>query len=643
MLKINYNGKSIDFEENQNGFQLLKVLGNSELSKDVVAIKSNGVIKDLRDAITTTTTVEFVEKNSVDGVAIVRHSCAHILASAVKHLFKDYNVKMTIGPAIENGFYYDFDTDYTFSEKDFEAIENEMNKIIKDDIKITKQVISRKDALEMFKDNPYKIELINDIEEGQDISIYTFGDFVDLCSGPHVPNVKLLKNFKISKVAGAYWRGDSNNKMLQRIYAYCFDTKENLDAYLQMLKEAEKRDHRKICKAMDLCHFEPDYAPGAPFFHPKGLYLYNKLINYIRKRQDANNYQEIITPRVMDRVLWEISGHWEKYGAHNYSGKMEDGKQFCIKPMNCPGCILTYKQGIKSYRDLPLKISEFGKVNRYEASGSLFGLLRVREFTQDDAHLFCTAEQMNEECKKLIKFVLDTYHDLGFDNVRIKLSTRPENRIGSEEIWDKSEKALADALTDMKLQFTIFEGEGAFYGPKLEFVLKDSIGRDWQIGTIQLDMNLPARFEMSYIDENGQKQQPIMFHRAILGSIERFMGILIEETEGKFPLWMNPLQIAVANIAEDSREYGEQIVKILKENDFQVIGDFSNEKISYKVRELSIQKIPYIFTVGKKEMADKTVSVRIIGNEETKTYSLEEIMKILKKKIENKDRDFELR
>ncbi len=540
MLKINYFGKDYEVEDGINGFQLSKILDN-KISGNPVAITIDDEIFDLSTTnITNNSTIKLITTKSETGLEILRHSTAHLLAYAIQELYGNEKVKFAIGPAIENGFYYDFDVDEPFTEDDLNVISAKMQELIKKDEKFIREIWSREEALKYFKEKgqDYKIELIEGLDQNEKISIYRVGEFVDLCRGTHVPSTRYLKNFKLTKVAGAYWRGDNNNKMLQRIYGVAFDSAENLENYLKMQEEAERRDHRKICKIMDLVHFEPEYAPGAAFWHPKGLYMYNKLINYMREKQENSGYIEVSTPRVMDRVLWEISGHWEKYGAHNYSGQTEDGKQFCIKPMNCPGGILIYKQGLKSYRDLPLKVAEFGKVNRYEASGALLGLLRVREFTQDDAHIFCTPEQMEGQCMELIQFLLDIYKDFGFesDNVKIKLSTRPELRIGSEEIWDISEKALSDTLSKMQLPFTIFEGEGAFYGPKLEFVLRDAVGREWQAGTIQLDMNLPARFGISYVGEDGQKHEPIMFHRAIFGSIERFLGIFIEHTEGKISI-----------------------------------------------------------------------------------------------------------
>lgn len=644
MLNIKYLNENIEVENDINGFQLIKKFNiDNSVAKKIIAITVDNVIKDLSTTLTSNSTITFILDETETGLNILRHSTSHLLAYAIQKLYGN-KVKFAIGPSIENGFYYDFDVDTPFSEDDLEKIESKMNEIIKLDDKFIVEIWNREDALKYFKDKKqdYKVELINDLNQNEKISVYKFGDFVDLCRGPHVPSARYLKNFKLTKVAGAYWKGNSDNKMLQRIYGVAFETAKKLEQYLIFLEEAERRDHRKICKNMDLLHFEPEYAPGAPFFHQKGLYIFNKLVSFMREKQNSADYIEVSTPRVMDRVLWEISGHWEKYGEHNYSGATEDGKQFCIKPMNCPGSVLIYKQGIKSYRNLPLKISEFGKVNRYEASGALLGLLRVREFTQDDAHIFCTSEQAEKQCIELIEFLLDIYKNFGFEDVKIKLSTRPEKRIGSDEIWDISENALAQSLKKLDLNYTIFEGEGAFYGPKLEFVLKDAIGRDWQVGTIQFDMNLPERFDISYIGEDGQKHRPIMLHRAIFGSIERFLGILIEETEGKFPLWINPLQIGIATITEEVKHYAEYIEERLKNELLSVRLDTSNEKINYKIREMSLEKIPYILTVGNKEVESHTLNIRILGSQNTVDMSIDEFITKLKLKIKLKEKDYSL-
>lgn len=549
-------------------------------------------------------------------IETIRHSLAHVMAAAVQKLHPD--VKFAGGPAIENGFYYDFDTDYRFSEEDFEKIEREMRELIKSNGRFEQKIVDLDEAKKIFANQPYKKEWLNEYDAaGEKLSIYTFRDFTDLCRGPHVESSKDLPRdgFKIRSVAGAYWKGDAKNKMLQRIYVDAFESKEELDNFLKMQEEAAKRDHRKIGKEMDLFHFEPEYAPGAVFWHDKGYKVYRKLIDYMRARQERAGYIEVCTPAVMDRVLWETSGHWEKYGAHNYSGKTEDGRMFCIKPMNCPGGVLIYRSALRSYRDLPLRMAEFGKVNRYEASGSLMGLMRVREFTQDDAHIFCTPEQMESECIDTLKLILDIYKQFGFTEVKIYLSTRPEKRIGSDEIWDLCEKSLANALNTHGYEFTINPGEGAFYGPKLEFILRDAIGREWQCGTIQVDMNLPERFDISYIGEDGEKHRPVMLHRALFGSIERFMGILIENQAGNLPLWLSPEPVVVVPISEKYREYAESVVADLRAAGVYARGDYRDEKVNYKVRELSVAKTPIVAVVGEKEANDKTVTLRRLGVE----------------------------
>ena len=620
------DGSILDMESGVNGFDIANKI-SPNLAKAALAITVNGTLQDLSTPITTDATITIITGRDKEGLHILRHSCSHVMAQAVKELWPD--VQVTIGPAIENGFYYDFARKEPFTTEDFAKIEEKMHEIVKRDEKIERLVMSRDEAIKFFKNKGehYKVELIEDLPENETISFYRQGDFTDLCRGPHVPSTGKIGNaFKLTKVAGAYWRGDSSKEMLQRIYATAWADKKDLDAYLLMLEEAAKRDHRKIGKEMDLFHFEPEYAPGAVFWHDKGYKIYRKLIEYMRNRQEHNGYIEISTPRVMDRVLWETSGHWEKYGAHNYSGQTEDGKWFCIKPMNCPGGLLVYKQGIKSYRDLPLRVAEFGKVNRYEASGSLMGLMRVREFTQDDAHIFCTPEQMEEECITTLKLILDIYKDFGFEDVKIYLSTRPEKRIGSDKIWDICEKALANALTSHGYAFEINEGEGAFYGPKLEFILKDAISREWQCGTIQVDMNLPERFDISYIGEDGEKHQPVMLHRALFGSIERFLGILIENHAGKLPLWLSPEQVMVCPIVSEFDDYAKEVADKLRKAGISANTDLRNEKITYKIREHSLSKTPIIAIVGAKEKENGTVTVRRLGIEQQEILKLEDFI-----------------
>ena len=562
-------------------------------------------------------------------IETVRHSLAHVMAAAVKKLHPE--IKFAGGPAIENGFYYDFDTDYRFSEDDFAAIEREMRELIKSNGRFEQRIVSLDEAKELFRDQPYKMEWLNEYDAaGEALSIYTFRDFTDLCRGPHVESSKDLPKdgFKIRSVAGAYWKGDSKNKMLQRIYVDAFASKDELDNFLKMQEEAAKRDNRKLGRDMDLFHFEPEYAPGAVFWHDKGYKIYRKLIDYIRHRQELAGYMEISTPSVMDRCLWEKSGHWAKYGAHNYSGTTQDGKVFCVKPMSCPGCMLVFGQGIRSYKDLPLYFAEFGKVNRYEAAGALSGLMRVREFTQDDAHIFCTEEQLESEVVKILRFIKDIYNKFGFEKITMKLATRPlsEFRIGSDEVWDKAEGALKHALDANGIEYEIAENDAAFYGPKIDNYLRDSMGRVWQCGTVQLDMNLPERFDLSYIGEDGEKHRPIMLHRAMLGSIERFFGILLESTGGNLPLWLSPEPVVVVPVSEKYREYADSVVADLRNAGVYARADLRDEKVNYKVRELSLSKTPIIAVVGEKEQNDKTVTLRRLGVEKQEVVGLSEFV-----------------
>ncbi|MDD4556680.1 MAG: threonine--tRNA ligase [Alphaproteobacteria bacterium] len=625
------SGDVMQFSGEVNGFDITSHI-SAGLAKAALAVKVNNKLQDLGTTITTDATVTVITAKDKEGLDLIRHSCSHLMAQAVKQLWPD--VQVTIGPVIENGFYYDFSRKEPFKEEELGKIEAKMHELVKQDIPVERMVWERNKAIEYFKSigENYKAEIISDLPESEVISLYKQGDFTDLCRGPHIPSTgKIGDAFKLMKVAGAYWRGNSENEMLQRIYATAWADKKDLKAYLTMLEEAAKRDHRKLGREMDLFHFEPEYAPGAVFWHDKGFRIYRRLIEYMRNRQEQNDYLEIETPRVMDRVLWETSGHWEKYGEHNYSGATEDGKMFCIKPMNCPGGLLVYKQGIKSYRDLPLKLAEFGKVNRYEASGALMGLMRVREFTQDDAHIFCTLEQLEEESITTLKLILDIYKDFGFEEVKIYLSTRPEKRIGSDEVWDISEKALANALTNHGFEFEINEGEGAFYGPKLEFILRDAIGREWQCGTVQVDMNLPERFDISYIGEDGEKHRPVMLHRALFGSIERFLGILIEHHAGKLPLWLAPEQVVVAPVVSEFDDYAKEVAEELKKRKIKVSTDLRNEKISYKVREHSVTKTPIIVVVGGKEKEERTVTIRRIGSEKQEVMSLADFLSMTEK------------
>ena len=592
------------------------------LARAALAGKVDGQLVDTSYRIEGDAALAIVTDKDADGLDLIRHSTAHLLAFAVKELFPDAQV--TIGPVIEDGFYYDFSYHRPFTPEDLVAIEKRMAEIAKKDLPVVREEWERDRAIEFFKSigEHYKAEIIASIPAGQTLSLYREGDFVDLCRGPHVPSTGKLKVFKLMKLAGAYWRGNSKNEMLQRIYGTAWANKEDLAAYLHRLEEAEKRDHRKLGQQLNLFHFQ-DNAPGAVFWHAKGWSLFQDLINYMRRRQNEAGYEEVNTPDVMDRSLWELSGHWMNYRDHMFTTQTEDERVFALKPMNCPGSVSMYAQGIKSYRDLPIRMAEFGKVHRYEPSGALHGLLRVRHFTQDDAHIFCTEAQMEQECKDVVALILDIYKDFGFDDVRIKLSTRPDNRIGSDEVWDKLEGALSNALEHMDMPYTLFPGEGAFYGPKLEFVLRDAIGRDWQCGTLQVDMNLPERFDIHYVAEDNSRQRPVMLHRALFGSLERFVGILIEHYAGNLPVWLSPVQAVVMGITDAQADNVTQTANHLKKRGFRVETDLRNEKIGYKIRAHSMQRVPYQLVIGEKEMADGRVAVRRRGGEDLGVMTLD--------------------
>ena len=563
---------------------------------------------------------------------LIRHDAAHVMAMSVQELYPE--TKVTIGPVIENGFFYDFARETPFTEKDLEKIEKKMREIVNRDVPVTFKIVTREEAIEIFNKigENYKLEIINSIPENEEIKIYYHGEWFDLCRGPHLNSSgEIGKAFKLTKVAGAYWRGDSNNEMLQRIYGTAWETQEDLDSYLNRLEEAEKRDHRKLGKELDLFHFQEE-APGSVFWHPKGWSLFQNLINYMRKRQDEAGYQEINTPDIMDKSLWELSGHLEKFGDNMYTTEAKEDKVYALKPMNCPGCVQVYKWGMKSYRDLPLRISEFGKVHRYEPSGALHGLMRVRAFTQDDAHIFCTDEQVTEESKIVCDLILSIYKDFGFEEVSIKFSDRPENRVGSDEIWDKSELALKKAVEATGLEYTYNPGEGAFYGPKLEFVLRDAIGRDWQCGTLQVDLNMPKRLGGTFIGEDGQKHHPVMLHRALFGSLERFTGILLEHYAGNLPLWLAPVQAVVAPITSEIDSYANEIYNQLKSSDIRVDLDTRNEKINYKIRDNSLQKIPYMLIVGKQEQENRSISIRKFGSKDQEIIKFENLTDFFEKK-----------
>ena len=565
-------------------------------------------------------------------IEILRHDTAHIMAMAVQELFPETQV--TIGPVIENGFFYDFARDKPFTDSDLEIIEKKMKEIVKRDVKTSFKVLSREDAIKLFLDKgeKYKVEIIESLPSDDEIKVYYHGDWFDLCRGPHLNSSgEIGTAFKLTKVAGAYWRGDSNNPMLQRIYGTAWETQEELDNYLHMLEEAEKRDHRKLGKELDLFHFQEE-APGSVFWHAKGWTLFQSLINYMRKRQDEAGYSEINTPDIMDKSLWELSGHLEKFGDSMFTTEAREDRVYALKPMNCPGCVQVYKQGLKSYRDLPLRVAEFGKVHRYEPSGALHGLMRVRAFTQDDAHIFCTEDQITDESKIVCDLILSIYKDFGFEDVSIKFSDRPENRVGSDEIWDKSEKALRTAMEATGLDYSVNPGEGAFYGPKLEFVLRDAIGREWQCGTLQVDLNMPERLGGTFIAEDGKKYNPVMLHRALFGSLERFTGILLEHYAGNLPLWLSPVQAVVAPITSEIDGYAVEIQKTLKSSGFRVEMDLRNEKINYKIRENSLQKIPFLLIVGKKEMEEKSVTLRTFGSKDQEIIKLDNLTDFFEKK-----------
>ena len=626
------DNSKLEFEGSVTGADVAAKI-SAGLAKAALAVNINGTPADLSTPITTDAAVDVVTSKSQQGLDILRHTCSHVMAQAVKELYPDAQV--TIGPAVENGFYYDFARETPFTPADLEKIEQRMAEIVDRDERIVREEKSREDAIKFFRDKgeKYKVELIEDLPEGATISFYTQGGFTDLCRGPHLPSTgKLGKAFKLMKVAGAYWRGDSSREQLQRIYGTAWADKKALDAYLTQLEEAEKRDHRRLGREMDLFHFE-EVAPGDIFWHPHGWTLFQTLIDYERKRQNAAGYVEINTPQIMDRVLWETSGHWDWYRENMFTTTIED-RVYCVKPMNCPGGILVFKQGIKSYRDLPQYVAEFGRVHRYEASGAIHGLFRVRAFTQDDAHIFCTPEQLEEECQKVVRLMLSIYDAFGLKEVSIKLSTRPNERIGSDELWDKTETALAQALTDMGYEYTLNPGDGAFYGPKLDFKVKDAIGREWQLGTLQVDMNLPERFDVSYIGEDGEKHRPIMLHRALFGSLERFTGIMIEHYAGKFPFWMAPLQVVVATITSDGDDYAEKVCKLLKKNGIRAELDTRNEKINYKVREHSLKKVPVMLVIGKREAAEETVAVRRLGQDKQEVLALNDAIAKLVKEAE---------
>jgi len=633
MPSINLPDGSIrSFEGAVSGAEIAVAIGKG-LARDAIAVRVNGELWDLTRPISEDAHIEIVTADSPEGLHLLRHDAAHVLAEAVKELWPETQV--TIGPAIENGFYYDFAREEPFTPEDLAVIEERMKQIVDRDEVIEREVWERDRAVEFFRNQgeEYKAQIIEDIPRDEALTLYRQGNFIDLCRGPHLPSTgKLGKAFHLTRVSGAYWRGDSRNPMLQRIYGTAWATEKQLRKYLVQLEEAEKRDHRRLGRTMDLFHFQ-DEAPGAVFWHPKGWSLFQNLIGYMRQRQNEAGYLEVNTPELMDRSLWEASGHWESFGEHMFTTDTPDGRSYAIKPMNCPGHVQVFKQGITSYRELPFRLAEFGKVHRYEPSGALHGMLRVRAFTQDDAHIFCTTEQVTEESIAVSKQILGIYRDLGFEDVQIKFADRPPVRVGADDVWDTAEASLLDALEKSGLEFTHNPGEGAFYGPKLEFVLRDAIGRDWQCGTLQVDLNLPSRLGATYIAEDGRKHVPVLLHRAIFGSLERFIGILLEHHAGNLPLWLSPTQAKVLTITSEADEYALDVVSRLRSAGISAEADLRNEKISYKVREHSVAKVPVLMAVGQREVEQQTVALRRLGSKEQQVVGLDEAINRLSDEI----------
>ena len=629
MLQIKFpDGNTKNFEKNISILEVAKSISNS-LAKEAVAGRVNGQLKDLCVQIEQDCELEIIKKSDPDGVDIVRHSFAHLTGHAIKQMYPD--AKMAIGPVIKNGFYYDIELSENLSDLSLKKIEKQIDKLIKQNYDVVREVVSPEKAIEVFqqRNENYKVEIINEIPKDEIIALYHHQEYIDMCRGPHVPNTKFLRHFKLTKISGAYWRGDSKNKMLQRIYGTAWDTKEDLENYLTKIEEAEKRDHRKLGKQLDLFHFQ-ETAPGMVFWHPKGWTIYQLLQKFMREINSDSGYQEINTPQILDRTLWEKSGHWDKFGEMIFTTQSEK-RDYAVKPMSCPGHLQVYNQGLKSYRDLPLKLCEFGLVHRNEPSGTLHGLMRARQFVQDDAHIFCTESQLHEEITKLIKLTFKVYEKLGFENIKVALSTRPEKKVGSDDIWNKSEKILEDALNENVSDFETLPGEGAFYGPKIEFTLTDSLERDWQCGTVQLDFSMPGLLEASFVDEDNVKKTPVMIHRAVLGSMERFIGILIEHYGGNLPFWLAPTQIMIASITEKHVESALKLVRDLQKSGFRCESDLRNEKIGYKIREHILSKIPYVVILGDKEVENNTISLRSYSGEEISGITTKELLEILNK------------
>lgn len=634
MSKINFSGQSYDMPKEMSLLDFIKQNAKKE-SKDTIAAKFNGQEVDLTYIPETDGNLELIFTTTNEGLEILRHSTSHLMAQAVKRLYP--NVQVTIGPAIKDGFYYDFDTDKPFTDEDLPKIEAEMKKIIKENIPVIRKIMTKKDAIEYFKKNnePYKVEIIEDID-ADTVSFYEQGDFIDLCRGPHVPSTGYLKSYKLMSVAGSYWRGDSNNKMLSRIYGTAFESKESLDNYLKKLKEAKERDHRKLGKELNLFSFH-DEGPGFPFWHPRGMIIYKEVESYIRKENEKRGYVEIKTPAILNEELWHRSGHWDNYKENMYFTEIDETK-FAIKPMNCPGGLIVYNSNIHSYRDLPLRVAELGFVHRHELSGALHGLFRVRAFTQDDAHIFCTEEQLADEIINTIDYYLSVYKDFGFKNFEIFVSTRPTKSIGTDEAWELATNSLINALDKLNIDYKINEGDGAFYGPKIDFNIKDVLDRNWQCGTLQVDFSLPMRFEISYEGKDGRKHTPVMLHRAILGSMERFIGILTEHYNGKFPLWLSPLQVAIVNVLNDKNqiERVKEIANAFKNENFRVEIDDGNDNLGTKIKKYRLQRTPYTVIIGAEELSSGKLSVRTRSSKELKDIDLIEFIEKLKK--ESKER-----
>ena len=641
MINITLPDNSIKSFENPISIEDLSKSIGSGLAKATVAGKVNGNLVDAVDLLDSDCSVEIIRDQDQEGIEIIRHSCAHLFGHALKQFFPE--AKMAIGPIIENGFYYDIDLDHSLSQEDLEKIEKRMKDLAKTKYRVIKKVVQKKEAVKIFKqrEEPYKLEILKEIKDKETVGLYFHEEYIDMCRGPHVNSMTHLKAFKLTHVAGAYWRGDSKNKMLQRIYGTAWNSEKELEKYLNNIAEASKRDHRKLGQKYDLFHFQEE-APGMVFWHPKGWTIFRILEDYIRDKQIKAGYQEIKTPQVVDRKLWEKSGHWDKYRENMYITEIDEEhanekRVNALKPMNCPCHVQVYNQGIKSYRDLPIRLAEFGSCHRYEASGTLHGLMRVRQMTQDDGHIFCTEDQIEEEAKNFINLLSEIYSDLGFKKYDIKLSTRPEVRVGSDKVWDKAESALENAIKKLNLPYKISEGDGAFYGPKLDFVLTDALDREWQCGTFQADFNLPERLEANFVGEDGERHRPVMMHRAILGSFERFIGILIEESDGNFPLWLSPIQVVIMNISDKHAKNTKEIAKKLKSKGFRVKLDLRNEKITYKIRDHSMQRIPFQLVVGDKEIENNTVSVRARKGEDLGSLTLEDFSKLLDKNIKSKE------